>query len=119
MKNASRVLQCQMGKRSSASAPIVVFRLWSLLRRETVSWTESFSGTYGTGGRSHRANLLHSRSLIPLGTAFASNIVRRACTSRGVEIASFLKEDSGGVAKKRWSLILEGRTLETLLLVSR
>ncbi len=79
---------------------------------------ESFSGTYGTGGHFRRANLLHSWSLIPLGTAFASNIVRRACTSREVKIMSFLKEESGGVAKKRWSHVLEERTPETLLLVS-
>jgi hypothetical protein len=71
-----------------------------------------------TGGHSHRVNLLHSWSLIPLGTAFASDIVRRACTSRGVKITSFLKEESGGVAKKHWSLVLEERTPETLLLVS-
>jgi hypothetical protein len=119
MRNALRVPQCQMGKRSSASAPIVVFRLWLLLRRETVSWTESFSGTYGTGGRSRRANLSHSRSLILSGTAFASNIVRRVRTSHGVEIMIFLKEESGGVAKKHWSFVLEERTPETLLLVSR
>jgi hypothetical protein len=79
---------------------------------------ESFSGTYGTRGRSHRANLLHSRSLIPSRTAFTSDIVRRACTSRIVEITSFLKEESGGVAKKHWSLVLEERAQETPLLVS-
>jgi hypothetical protein len=88
-----------------------------------MSWTESFFGTYGTGGRSCRANLLHSRSLIPSGTAFASNIVRRMCTSCRVEITSFLKEESGGGAKKRWSLVLEEsleeRTPETLSLLSR
>jgi hypothetical protein len=119
MRKASRVLQCQMGKRSSASAPIVVFRLWSLLRRETISWMGSFSGMYGTGGCSCRTNLLHSWSLMPSGAAFASHIVRRPCTNRGVEITSFLKEESGGVAKKRWSLDLEERTPETLLLLSR
>ncbi len=107
MRNASHVLQCQMGRRSSASAPMVIIRLWSLFSRETNSWTGSFSGTYDTGVCSRRANLLHSRSLMPSGTAFAINIVRRACASRGLEIMSFLKEERGGLLKKCWSLVLE------------
>jgi hypothetical protein len=53
-----------------------------------------------------------------LGTAFASNIIRRACTRLKVEIMSFLKEESEGAAKKRWSLVLEERTPETLSLFS-
>jgi hypothetical protein len=31
---------------------------------------------------------------------------------------SFLKEESGGLLKKRWNLVLEKRFKETLLLVS-
>ncbi len=44
MRNTSCVLQCQMGRQSSASTPMVILRLWSLLRWETISWTGSFSG---------------------------------------------------------------------------
>ncbi len=72
-----------------------------------------------TGERSCRANLLHSLSLMPSGTAFAIDIVRRACTSLGVKIMSFLKEERGGSLKKRWNLVLEKQFEETLLLVSR
>ena len=103
-------------------SPDGVLRLWSLFKRETDSWTGSFSGTYGTngtGGRSRRANHLHSRSLMPSGTAFAINIIRRACTSCGVKMMSFLKEEHGGSLKKRWSLVLEKGTPETHSLVSR
>jgi hypothetical protein len=32
---------------------------------------------------------------------------------------SFLKEESGGLLKKHWSLVLEKRFKETILLVSR
>ncbi len=32
---------------------------------------------------------------------------------------SFLKEETGGLLKKRWNLVLEKRFVETLLLVSR
>jgi hypothetical protein len=32
---------------------------------------------------------------------------------------SFLKEESGGLLKKRWNLVLEKQFAETLLLVSR
>ncbi len=55
---------------------------------------------------------------MPLGTAFARDIVRRPCTSLGVEIMSFLKEGSGGVLKKHWNLVLEKWFTENLLLVS-
>jgi hypothetical protein len=92
---------------------VVVVLVW----RNTV--VKHFSGTYGTEGHSHRANLLHSLSLMPSGTAFAINIVRRACTSSGVQMMSFLKEECGGLLKKHWSLVLEKRTQETCLLVSR
>ncbi len=56
---------------------------------------------------------------MPLGTAFAIDTVRRACTSLRVEIMSFLKEERGGLLKKRWNLVLEKLFKETLLLVSR
>ncbi len=55
---------------------------------------------WGTGGHSRRANLLHSLSLMPSETAFAIYIVRRVCTSLGVKIMSFLKEERGGLLKK-------------------
>jgi hypothetical protein len=55
---------------------------------------------------------------MPSGTAFAIGIVRRACTSHGVKMMSFLKEERGGLLKKRWSLVLEKGTLETHSLVS-
>jgi hypothetical protein len=61
--------------------------------------------------------LLHSLSLMPSGTAFARDIVHRPCTSLGVEIMSFLKEEHGGLLKKRWNLVLEKRFEETLSLV--
>jgi hypothetical protein len=71
------------------------------------------------GGRSHRANLLHSLSLMPSGTAFARDIVHRACMSLRVKIMSFLKEEHGGLLRKHWNLVLEKGSKETLLLVSR
>ncbi len=52
----------------------------------------------GSGGHICRANLLHSLSLMPLGTAFGIDIICRPCTSLGVKSMSFLKEESGGVA---------------------
>jgi hypothetical protein len=56
---------------------------------------------------------------MPLGTAFTSNIVHRACTSRGAKILGFLKEERGGsLEKNRWSLVLEKGTPETLLLMN-
>jgi len=55
---------------------------------------------------------------MPLGTAFARDIVRWPCTSLGVNIMSFLKEERGGLLKNYWYLILEKRSKETLLLVS-
>ena len=70
-------------------------------------------------GRSCRANLSHSLSLMPLGTAFARDIVHRPCTSFGVETMSFLKEEREGSLKKHWNLVLEKWFEETLLLVSR
>ncbi len=56
---------------------------------------------------------------MPSGTAFAGDIVRRPCTSLGVRIMSFLKEESGGPLKKHWNLVLEKRFEKTLSLVSR
>jgi hypothetical protein len=56
---------------------------------------------------------------MPSGTAFAVDIARRPCTSLGVKIMSFLKEERGGSLKKRWKLVLEKRFEETLLFVSR
>ncbi len=53
-----------------------------------------------------------------LETAFAIDIVRRHCTSLEVKIMSFLKEESGGLLKKHWKLVLEKRFKETLSLVS-
>jgi hypothetical protein len=53
-----------------------------------------------------------------LGTAFAIDIVRRACTSLGVKIMSFLKEEQGGLLKKHWNLVLKKWFSETLPLVS-
>ena len=55
---------------------------------------------------------------MPLGTAFAIDIVRRVCTSLGVKIMSFLKEERGGSLKKLWNLVLEKQFSETLPLVS-
>ncbi len=40
-----------------------------------------------------RANLLHSLSLMSLGTAFARLIARRPRRSFGVDMTSFLKEE--------------------------
>jgi hypothetical protein len=73
----------------------------------------------GYRGSSCRANLLHSLSLMPSGTAFAIDIIRRPCTSLGVKIMSFLKEEHGGLLKKYWKLVLEKRFEDNLLLVSR
>ncbi len=101
IRKALHMLVCQMGMRSFASTQMVVLRFWALLRAETVSWAGSFSGTEGTGGHSHRANLLHSLSLMPLETAFARDIVRRHCMSLGVKIMSLLKEEGGGSLRKR------------------
>ena len=56
---------------------------------------------------------------MPLGTAFARDIVLRPCTSLGVKIMSFLKEESGGLLKKRWNLVLEKWFEETLSHMSR
>jgi hypothetical protein len=56
---------------------------------------------------------------MPSGTAFAIDIVRMPCTSLRVKIMSFLKEERGGLLKKRWKLVLEKLFEETLLLVSR
>jgi hypothetical protein len=56
---------------------------------------------------------------MPLGTAFARDIARRLCTSLGVEIMSFLKEERGGSLKKHWNLVLEKWSEEILSLVSR
>jgi hypothetical protein len=55
---------------------------------------------------------------MPLGTAFARDIIRRPCTSLGVKTMSFLKEESGGSLEKCWNLVLEKWFKETLLLVS-
>jgi hypothetical protein len=55
---------------------------------------------------------------MPSGTAFAIDIVRRACTSLGVKIMSFLREERGGSLEKHWDLVLEKRFSETLPLVS-
>ena len=57
--------------------------------------------------------------MMPLGTACARDIVCRPCTSLEVKIMSFLKEESGGLLKKCWNLVLEKWFKETLLLVSR
>ncbi len=56
--------------------------------------------------------------LDPLGTPFAIDIIGRACTSHGIKIMSFLKEEHVGSLTKHWSLVLEKGTPETLLLVS-
>ncbi len=56
---------------------------------------------------------------MPLGTAFTRDIVHRPCTSLGVKIMSFLKEERGRLLKKHQNLVLEKRSKETLLLVSR
>jgi hypothetical protein len=53
-----------------------------------------------------------------LGTAFAIDIVRRACTSLGVKIMSFFNEEHGGLLKKHWNLVLKKRFPGTLPLVS-
>jgi hypothetical protein len=50
--------------------------------------------------RRTRANLLHSLSLMPLGTAFARDIVHRPCMSLGVIIMSFLKGECRGLLRK-------------------
>jgi hypothetical protein len=55
---------------------------------------------------------------MPLGTFFAREVLRKPC-SLGVKIMSFLKEESGGLLKKCWNLVLEKWFKETLLLVSR
>ncbi len=56
---------------------------------------------------------------MPLGTAFARDIIRRPCTSLGVETMSFLKKESKGLLKKHWNLVLEEWFKETLSLVIR
>jgi hypothetical protein len=53
------------------------------------------------------ANLLHSLSLMPSGTAFAKDIVRRPCRSLGVDKMSFLKDERGGLLTNCWDLVLE------------
>ncbi len=121
MRKALRIPVCQMGMQSFASSPMVVLRLWALFRAETVSCTGSFSGTEGTGGCSCRANLLHSLSLMPSGTAFARDIVRRPCMSLGVEILCFLKEERGGLLTNHGTigtLYFEKGSKETGLLMS-
>ncbi len=61
---------------------------------------------------------MHSLSLTSLGTAFARDMVHRPCLSLGADTMSFLKEESGGLLKKCWNLVLEKWFEETLLLVS-
>ncbi len=56
---------------------------------------------------------------MPSGTAFKRDIVHRPCISLEVEVISFLKEERGGLLKKRWNLVLEKQSNEILLLVSR
>ncbi len=56
---------------------------------------------------------------MPLGTAFAKDIVRRPWTSLKVKIMSFLKKESGGSLRKRWNLVLEKCFKETFSFVSR
>jgi hypothetical protein len=55
---------------------------------------------------------------MPLGKAFARDIVRRPCISRKLKMKRFLKEECGGLLKKRWNHDLERWFEKTFFLVS-